>query len=134
MFCIFHSDKNIKTYNCDKEKEEVFLEIVLSDEATISYPGGHTHLDYYDHKTGKYIKDNGIVEFIKEILEKNLIIKYIFRGKDLIASGIWDEENERFLMFYGFDFIVLNPIYWIRKIFGKFKKESEEIVSISWKK
>jgi len=133
-FCIFHSDKNLKTYTYKKEQETVFLEIIIADEAAVTYPGGHSHGDYYDYATGKYIKDNETIELIKNILEENLIIKYVFRGKDLIGSGVWEEKNQRFWMSYGMNLMVLNPMYWIRKLMGKFEKEREEIVTICWKK
>lgn len=86
--CIKHSDKNIKTYTYKKEHEDVFVEIIIADEATITYPGGHTHADYYDYANGQYIPDNETISFIKEMLESELKIRYVFRGKHLVGSGV----------------------------------------------
>lgn len=131
--CIRHIDKTIKTYTYRKDQEEVFLEIILADEATITYPGGHSHGDYYDYSTGEYIQSNEMISFIKEMLENELKIRYVFRGKHLIGSGIWEEKNQRYWMSYGvMDF--LNPMYWIRKWSGLLQDEKEEIVNIKWKK
>lgn len=131
--CIKHNDKTIKTYTYKKEQKEVFVEIVLAEEATITYPGGHTHSDYYDYANAQYIPDNETINFIKEILENKLRIRYLFRGKHLIGSGIWEEKNQRYWMSYNaVDF--LNPIYWIRKWSGLLQDEKEEIVNIKWKK
>ncbi len=131
--CVKYLDKSIKTYNYKKDKEDVFIEIVLTEEATITYPGGHSHGDYYDYSTGEYIQNNETIELIKNILEEGLIIKYVFRGQDLIGSGIWQEKNQRFWMMYRMTFEIINPMYWMKKFLGKFEKEREEIITINWK-
>lgn len=131
--CIKHNNKTIKTYTYKKEEEDIFVEIVLAEEVIITYPGGHTHSDYYDYANGQYIPDNETISFIKEMLESELKIRYVFRGKHLVGSGVWETKNERYWMSYGaMDF--LNPMYWIRKWIGLLEDEKEEIITINWKK
>lgn len=120
-------------HNYKKEQKEVFVEIVLTEEATIIYTGGHSHSDYYDNSTGEYIHDNETICLIKEMLENELKIRYVFRGKHLIGSGVWEAKNQRYWMSY--DVVsFLNPLYWIRKLSGLLENEKEEIITINWKK
>jgi len=130
--CIKHSDKNLKMYSYNGRKEDIFIELVLAEEVTITYPSGHTHSDYYDLLTGKYIKNNDTTQLLKDILENNMKIKYIFHENQLYDSGIWKEKSQRFWMSH--PIIFRNFWFWIKKICGMATEEREEILEINWKK
>jgi len=85
---------------------------------------------------------NQLKPFHKKLLreiEEILFLDWNPIGGVLIFRNFYSDKISKHILItkkivYGFNLMVLNPIYWIRKIFGTFEKESEEIVSICWKK
>ena len=130
--CIFHQDKTITGYTHHKQPERMFFEIVLAGDAQICVPSAHYHFDYFDYASKSYLVENEAIGLIRSMLKQNLNIQYRFRGSVLLSTSIWTSKSEVYKM--GNITPVLNPLFWIQKLFSYGQPIKEENITVTWRK